>query len=722
MAKIFKWLLVGIFGLALLLAALVAAIAILVDPNDYREDISRLVKENTGQELVIEGDIRLRFFPWLGLDLGRTRLENRAGFGDQPFVQIDSAGVAVQLLPLLRSEVVMDVVRLDGLRVHLVINEQGEANWELDLPETEDGIVTEAPRQEPEPESVPPVNIGRLAGVELSNLNVIYEDRQQGSLQEVGPVNVSIGELVFDGDVPVTADWTAALDEQTRLQGRLSSSLRVNQELNRIRFRIEEMNLTTFAEGLPSRGLVSRVSALAEADLSAQTARVSDLQVDTAGLRLNASADVADLDSEPRVQGRFDIPEVSLRTVLQQLGQEVPETADAEVLKVFSAAGAFSVAGETARVADLAVRLDDTRLDGNLSVTDFGNPMIGFRLEADALNADRYLPPDTDTDNGGTEPTPGAEGNDEPAELPMEMLRSLRLDGSILLGEAIVTGLTMRDVNFTVKADNGLIRINPVGARLYGGEYNGDIRVDATGEQARVNVNERVSNVQIQEIVTELLGKDLLTGSGNLTLQAEAEGVEIMDLVRTLAGQADFRFADGAISGINLAQMVRGASARLQGQSVTEDEPRQTDFTEMAGRVVFEGGKLRNDNLNAQSPLFRINGGGEVDMLEQTVDYRLTINLVGTLTGQDGESLDSLQRVPIPLRFRGDLFSPDISIDLAGALTARQQQQLREEEEALRQRAREAEGEARERVEEEREQIEEKVRDRARDELRRLLR
>ncbi len=739
MTKVFKWLVIALVALVGLLVALVAALMLLIDPNDYRDDISRIVYENTGQELVIEGDITLSFFPWLGLDLGRTRLENREGFGDQPFVQIESAGVAVRLLPLFRREVVMDVVRLDGLLVHLIVNEQGEANWDLDLPESEDEVVTEAPRDEaPVPERdedrSPPIQVGRLGGIEATNMRVIYEDRQQGTRQELGPVNVYIGELDLDSDVPVDADWIATLDADTRMEGGLSAKVRVNPAFNHVLLDLDRLEIELFAEGLPPSGLRARTHAMVEMDLETDTATVSELSLDAAGLRLLAEASVTQLTADPRITGRFEIPETDLRDVLRRLEQEVPETADEEVLKRFTASGRFNVADDAAEVDELQIVLDDTTLAGILSVRDFTNPMIGFDIEGDSLNADRYLPPPSDEDDApATEPGDDETAEAEPAEIPVELLRELRLNGSFRLAELTIMELLLEDLHFTVQADNGQLRVHPVGVDLYGGEYRGDIRVDARGEEAIVRVDERITGVQAQQVVQQLMGSDLLMGVSNVTINAEARGREVDDILRTLAGQAEFSFRDGAVQGLNLAHMVRSATARLQGQRPpAEDDVPRTDFTEMVGRIVFEGGKIRNESLNAQSPLFRVSGGGEVDMLEQTLDYRLTVNLVGTLEGQDGQSLDNLRRLPIPLRFRGDLFSPSISLDLQSALTDQQRQRLREEEERLRERAAEEEQRlrdraaeeeerARERVEEERERLQQEAEQRARDELRRRL-
>lgn len=877
--KIVKWLLIVLVLVVVLVVGAAVAVIALVDPNDYRDDISRLVQENTGQELVIEGDISLSFFPWLGLELGRTRLENREGFGDQPFIQIENAGVAVQLLPLLRRELVVDVVRLDGLLVHLVVNEEGEANWELDLPEDPDEVVTEAPDDEAPREQdrdrSPPLQIGRLDGIEISDMRLIHEDRQAGTRQEAGPVNLSVGALDFDTDIPVTADWVALLDEDTRLEGELDLHLRADRAFERFRAHVRQLELTAFAEGLPSSGVRSRLSTLIEADLEADTASLSDLRLEALGLRLDAEAqasslrdgprasgrfvvpegnlrealeragqdlpdgmaadaltafraegafslvddaldlenfivrlDGAELDldlaargipeaptaegrytlrnlnlrhllegagqempedmhedalsvvnsagdfryaddslrlsdmnlavdndirlelaatiealtAEPRAEGRFELAELNLRTLLDRLGQEVPVTADPEVLASFRAEGRFRYGGDAAELEDLVLELDETRLQGSLSVRELDDPMIGFQLRGNRFNADRYLPPDSDEEPADDDSGNGRNGEAEPVELPMDMLRALRLDGSFRLDQFIINGLTFSDVNFTVEADGGEIRVHPIGARLYGGEYSGDIRIDATGDEAEISVNERVRDVQIREIVQRVMQRDFLEGVGNFSIQGTTRGLKVDDLVSGLSGESEFSFNDGAVIGFNLAQMVRNATARLRGGSTSDDVPQQTDFSELSGRLLFDEGRINNERLNASSPLFRVEGGGIADLNEESIDYNLVVNLVGTLTGQGGQSLDELRRLPIPLRISGSLSDPSFGLDLQSALGGQSLDRLREEQEALRERARDAEGEARERVERERERLQERGREEVEDRLRGLFR
>ena len=66
--------LIGIIVLVIVVAAI--AIPIFFDPNDYKQEIATAVRDNTGRDFQIEGDIGLSVFPWLGMDLGTVELGN----------------------------------------------------------------------------------------------------------------------------------------------------------------------------------------------------------------------------------------------------------------------------------------------------------------------------------------------------------------------------------------------------------------------------------------------------------------------------------------------------------------------------------------------------------------------------------------------------------------------------------------------------------------------
>src|SRR5258708_15981388 len=102
----------------------------LVNPNDYKGRIATAVKESTGRDLVLKGDIKLSVFPWIALQLGPASLGNPPGFGAEPFLAFNRASVRVKLFPLLAKRLEMDRAEADGLDLRLRKNAEGTGNWE----------------------------------------------------------------------------------------------------------------------------------------------------------------------------------------------------------------------------------------------------------------------------------------------------------------------------------------------------------------------------------------------------------------------------------------------------------------------------------------------------------------------------------------------------------------------------------------------------------------
>ncbi|MCW8905247.1 AsmA family protein, partial [Sedimenticola sp.] len=91
MGKLFKVLGGLLLVLLLLVVAAVIILPMVIDPNDYKGEIVTQVKEQTGRDLKITGDLKLSVFPWLGIDIGGLELSNAKGFGEQPFAVVNSA-------------------------------------------------------------------------------------------------------------------------------------------------------------------------------------------------------------------------------------------------------------------------------------------------------------------------------------------------------------------------------------------------------------------------------------------------------------------------------------------------------------------------------------------------------------------------------------------------------------------------------------------------------
>src|SRR5579872_3172977 len=117
-------------GIVALLGVALIVVWLTVNPNNYKGRIAAAVKDSTGRDLKLEGDVKLSVFPWVALELGPASLGNPPGFGDEPFLSLTHASVRVKLLPLLRKRLEVGRIEVDGLDLRLRKNAQGRGNWQ----------------------------------------------------------------------------------------------------------------------------------------------------------------------------------------------------------------------------------------------------------------------------------------------------------------------------------------------------------------------------------------------------------------------------------------------------------------------------------------------------------------------------------------------------------------------------------------------------------------
>jgi Uncharacterized protein involved in outer membrane biogenesis len=678
--KAFK-ILLYLMGLvfALIIAAAIV-IPLFLDLNDYKDQIAEVVKKNTGRELAINGNIDLSIFPWLGLKIGPTRLGNIEGFGPEPFASVEDAQIRVKLLPLLRRQVEMDTVVLDGLKLNLKRNKEGRSNWE--------DLVKRVPGDEPVQAKAPteaerggPVLPGlAIGGLKLSNAEILWDDQSSGVNYIID--NINLNSDAFTPETPFPFALNAhlksrepALDTQLSLaaEGSIAPNLQSYYLKN------TSLGLALKGEGLPEQGLELEVRSHIAVDLAQQTLDVQGLELTALDLTLRGAARGNHILDAPNVTAELTLDAFSPRALLAALGQSVPETVDPEVLTKASAELKLVASPEQATLEPLTVKLDETSIQGTASISHFAKPAVRFNVHMDGIDADRYLPPPEAGEQRGAA-TPAQATVSGTTELPMDTLRSLNVNGTLDVGKLTIFKLHSEDLSLTLGAQNGVVRLNPARARLYEGSYEGSMDFDASGAIPILHLEEQLSSVQAGPLLKDLTGKDRLIGSATVSAKLSGTGITADALRNTLNGNLSFAFADGALNGINIAQIIREARAAFKGEPPPpRDAPNKTDFTELKGTATVTNGVVRNDDLEAKSPLLRVTGSGTVDLAKDQFNYLAQAVIVDTLEGQGGQELAGLKGIPIPIRVEGPLADPSIKPDLAALVREKVEEKIEAE-------------------------------------------
>jgi AsmA protein len=189
--KWFKRALYAVLGLVLLAVAAAAILALTFDANQYKDEVEKLIKDKTGRTLKFHGDVKLAFWPSLGVSLGKVTLSRRASAHD--FAAFDAAHVSVRLLPLLRGEALVDQVRVAGLKASVIRAKGGKFDFEDLLGAAGAKPAAQAPAGAP---------AGKVkfdvAGIRLEDATLAYQDEGSGQTLEIAHLELSTGRIADD--------------------------------------------------------------------------------------------------------------------------------------------------------------------------------------------------------------------------------------------------------------------------------------------------------------------------------------------------------------------------------------------------------------------------------------------------------------------------------------------------------------------------------------------
>lgn len=590
MKKTLKIIAFFLAGLITLLVVLAVSLTLLFDPNQYKGKLIEMVKNNTGRELKIDGKIGWSFFPWIGIETGRVEFGNAPGFGPEPFARIDGAGAKVELLPLLRKEVIVDTVFLDGLKLNLAKNGAGKTNWDdLTTPSKVEAVAEKTPAG-----GAPGIGGFGVNKIDVRKADITWNDQTSGARYAVRNLELQTGKIVVGQ--PVDA--------------RLNFDLESGQPP--LRTRVDLKTRTSL-------------------DLKAQTLDVTSLSLALAGLSLQASIKGNKIFETPTFSGNIETASFSPRALMGKLGIKI-ETTDKNALEKLSLKARFAATNNSVELKDISMALDESRLGGSFSLRDFAKPSYRFDLTLDQIDVDRYLPPAAPDAAGAKAPDGVAPA--KPVEIPLSALRALAIQGKLRVGKLKAMNIHSTDVLVQVTADNGLITLGPNEAKLYSGKYNGQTSLDVRGKTPALAINESVSGVQLAPMLKDAMQFDKFSGMANLNAKVTAQGLDAVQVKETLNGAASFSIQNGALKGVDLKKMEDTIAAAIKNKSIQnlkELPPKPSDetkFTQLGGSARIKNGVVTTDDTKLQSPnLLKVTAQGSADLPREILDFKVSLGL-----------------------------------------------------------------------------------------------
>lgn len=605
-----------IIAVVVLAAGAVFLAPMFISADLVKQEVEAAVESATGRKLTIAGDVSISAWPALAANIGDVTFANAPGGKSENMATMKELRAELAIMPLLSGKVQVDEFVLREPVINLEIARNGTPNWQFE-PAAAPADPAPAPQDTSSGggDTTPTDGGGGLAPTEVSLANMTIENGQ------ISYSDAQSGAAYNFSDVDVTLNLPS-LDEQMNVDGAL----------------------TWNAERINIDATVERPRAVLDAATTATTLAVSSNPV-----TFNYAGDVT-FGSALATTGTVDLDVPSVRKLSAWTGSPMAEGGGFGPLALN---GQLASAGTRYTFSNATMSLDGMNANGNLVVETAGaRPKLSGSLAVDQIDTNVY--------------SGQGDAGWSTDQIDFSGLKAVDTDLNLSAGEIIFGNIVIGESALGLDITNGNLVANLTKMALYQGSGTGKLTLNGRRSTPALAANFNLSGLAIEPFLNAAAGFKRLDGTGLFNIAVTASGASQAQMVNTLNGTGNIDFRNGAIKGINLAQIIRTAlTDPISGWSNAASS--DTDFSELNGSFNITNGVLANNDLKMLGPLLRLTGAGSTSIVQQSINYRLKPKLVASLEGQGGTSDKS--GLDIPVIVTGTWSNPKFAPDLAAVLS-----------------------------------------------------
>jgi len=568
----FKRLGFAVAALLLAIFGILGIVSVLVPADQVREAIKSEIRAVTGLDPVLRGDISVSLFPYGKVSFADVTLGD-AGGGTPPLAA-DRLTTKLRFFPLLTGKIEVADVALENPRISLVVSEDGRSNW---LP-----LVASLNR------AFGPDSNARGRVMSFSEIRVT------GGTVTIRDDSRNISERVTDVDMSLA--WPA-----------ISKSFAAT---GRAVWRDEPVDIgITFSDF------------------------AATLRGDRTGLKVRLTGNLLKLafdgtmSSRPtlKVDGAFSADTLSLRRVALWTNQKAFPVGGFER---FSLKAQMNVVGGTIALTGANVELDGNPAEGVLTFATDGRQTLQGTLAADSIDLTPYLSSIrllTDVER---------EWNRMPISL--DGLSGLELDLRLSAAKVSAAGTKLGRTAVAANLRGGKLTLTVGESRAFGGVIKGSVGLATAGAGVEFKSQLQFTDIDLDSTMSELFGLKRIEGKGDLAFTLEGTGSNVLALTRTLNGTTTLTGRQGALTGLNVEQLLRRLERRPLSAG-SEFRSGRTPFETLSVALRITNGTATVESTSLEGAAVKVALAGSASIPARDLSLKGTASLVGA-TATDGRA------------------------------------------------------------------------------------
>lgn len=560
MGKLIKILVV----LVLLVVAAVVGIIFTTDINQYKGEIVQAVKDSTGRDFEITGDLKLALSLIPTISIEGVSLGNASWAKEKNMLSVGKFEAQIALMPLLKKNIQIVRLILIEPNIHLETNKKGEGNWVF---------ATANDKQETSKESgsteLPALAVNEIR---IEKANITYKDGQTGKTTELLIDEITVNSSGFSD--PMTLFVKASMNK---------SPLEITGTLGSINNLLDNKDYPV------------------------------NLKVDIAGAILSIEGKIGQPMSAKGIDLLASLNIKQLSDLNKVAGSELPDVGPI----IFN--GKLSDTKSGYAVKSMSLQLMEYKVSGELDISLGGSrPKLNATLSSDSLDISPF--------QGEEKEATKKEKLFSSDPLPLADLKAADVNLTFKIKKLITKSLTINDASISLNLNNGKLKLTTSG-KAAGGTLSVKVNLDASnGKTAILGINVDIKQIEMGQ-VPSIKEKDLITGGKtDITINLKGSGSSVSQIMAGLNGKFLITVGKGKIS--SAALDVAGADILMSTLSMLTPGAEESEGSILECAVVnfkIKDGMATADNGIAMSTneLYVI-GGGTINLKTEQLDIGIS--------------------------------------------------------------------------------------------------
>lgn len=600
MKKFFKIL----FALIIIAVLGVVALITFIDPNEYRGYMVQQVKEKTGYQLELNGDLRWHVWPQVSILVDGVTLT--APDAQAAMVQAQNMRLDVELVPLFSKQLEVKEVLLKGAVIRLTDKTQTAKTTN----NTEQSTHHSNTPSEENNKKARDWTLG-LERLEIADSTVVLQQSANpDDLLTVRNINALLtkqSEHHFDIKTDLSINRNQN-DAATSLKGSLDLTA-FPQTISAV---IDELTYQLQGSDFPANGIAGSLSANVAYGLASQQLAVSNL---------NATA------NDNAIEGSVNMSLNETKTLSAKLNAK-------------TAGGSFTgdISGSLGDIPDIVMNLVGTDVDVDKLMNSFN---------AQNKSAQTNKPK---AEQGNSTSTNSK--NEAPTH-ELAFLNSLNAKLSLKANSLMVNGLTLNNLVVSANNQQGNVQLDQISAGIFGGTVNTSGSINAKGNQPAIQLNPKITNVDMDSLTKTFELTPMLSGKLNMNGKVAGTGFDANAIKTNWTATLNTQVNDARLNNLNLQQIIHQAAA-LSSRDINAEEryDQYTQLQTLSMVLQLQKGTAHLNNIDVDSKALVIKGNGTVKLADMSCNMSLNTKLLQGWSGKK-DVVEILQSTTIPVHIYG---------------------------------------------------------------------